>query len=443
MQHAKIRFPYGRQKLSFRSGNGGDEPTRGEGKLDRQAIQLLAVQGLFVTANALSGTFVNVYLWKMSKELALVGWFSLSHQAALGLTFWLAGKWVKERDKMHSLRLGILISAIFYLLVLMLGPDAIRYVYLLGVVQGVAAGLFWLAYNVVYFEITEPDNRDRFNGWAGLLGSGAGMLAPWLSGFLITRMKDETGYTLIFSLSLGIFLIGAMISLLLKKRQVDGRYEWLHGLRRLREADSPWRKLSLAHLMQRVSEGVYMFVIGLLVYNSTGNEMKLGNYSLITSGISLIAFYLVGRWLLPARRYAAMLTGAVLITLVILPFFWKVNYVTLLIFGVGVSLFFPLYNIPSTSTVFDYIGRDEDSAAHRVEYVVLREVALNAGRMAGTLLFISVISISEEPLWLNAFLLVIGSAPIFSWLFMRTVLKQYRDGHGGRRAGEAAPFHHK
>src|SRR5690606_29821569 len=154
---------------------------------------------------------------------------------------------------------------------------------------------------------------------------------------------------------------------------------------------------------------------------------KLGNYSLITSGVSLFAFYLAGKWLRPKRRNLAMLLGAILITVVILPFFWEVNYTTLLIFGIGVSLFFPLYSIPMTSTVFDYIGRDEDSAAHRVEYVVLREESLNAGRMLGTLMFIILISISQDPLVLNIFLLVIGSAPIFTWLFMRKILRNY--GH--------------
>jgi len=434
MQQVKSKFPFAWANSRGSQSDRHGQP-RGTGELDRQSILLLTVQGLFTTANALSGTFVNVYLWKMSRDFALIGWFSLCNQAALGLTFWLAGKWVKEHNKMHSLRLGILISAIFYLFVLLLGSQAIHYVWGLGFVQGIAGGLFWLAYNVVYFEVTEPDNRDRFNGWAGLLGSCAGMLAPWLSGYLITRMADSTGYTLIFSLSLGVFLVGVLMSLFLKKREMDGRYEWLHAVQRLRDKQSPWRRLSPGLVMQGMREGVFIFVIGLLVYISTGNEMKLGNYSLITSAVSLFAFYLAGRWLRPNRRQLAMLIGAVLITVVILPFFWKVNYLTLLIFGVGVSLFFPLYSIPMTSTVFDYIGRDEESAAHRVEYVVLREVSLNTGRMLGTILFIIVISVSKAPLHLNIFLLMIGSAPIFSWLFMRTVLRRYReDGspvHGG------------
>src|SRR5690606_5238944 len=138
----------------------------------------------------------------------------------------------------------------------------------------------------------------------------------------------------------------------------------------LRDKQSPWRRLSPGLLMQGIREGVFIFIIGLLVYISTGNEMKLGNYSLITSAVSFIAFYIAGRWLRPERRNLAMLIGAVLITVMILPFFWKLDYVSLLTFGIGVSLFFPLYIIPITSTAFDYIGRDQESAAHRVEYVV-------------------------------------------------------------------------
>ncbi|GJM70674.1 hypothetical protein HMSSN036_28900 [Paenibacillus macerans] len=89
--------------------------------LNGQSILLLAVNGLFVLAGALSGTFLNVYIWKMKQDLPLIGWFTFSQQLALGLTFWIAGKWVKERDKMIFLRLGIIVSGLFYLLVLWAG----------------------------------------------------------------------------------------------------------------------------------------------------------------------------------------------------------------------------------------------------------------------------------------------------------------------------------
>jgi YQGE family putative transporter len=104
---------------------------------------------------------------------------------------------------------------------------------------------------------------------------------------------------------------------------------------------------------------------------------------------------------------------------VIFPFFWQLNYATLILFGVGTSLFIPLFTIPITSVVFDLIGRNEQSAEKRVEYIVLRELALNAGRMLGTFVFIGVVSWSKQPLVINFLMLGIGSAPLLAWFFMR------------------------
>lgn len=395
--------------------------SRQPGKILAQAKLLLAVQGLFTAANALSGTFVNVYLWKVSHSLVLIGWFTLAHQIANVITFWFAGKWVKEHNKMNSLRLGVFMSAVFYLLVLLLAKQAVDYVFVLGLVQGMAAGFFWLAFNVVYFEITEPDNRDKFNGWAGLLNSGAGMFAPWISGIVITQFSNTTGYRLIFAISLFIFLIGVVISFFLKKRKALDHYDWCYVFRHLRENENPWRRALPALSAQGMREGVFTFIIGLLVYIATRNELQLGNYALITSAVALVSFMLAGKYLKPQLRSQAMLLGSVALIVVIFPFFWHVNYTTLLIFGIGTAIFLPLFVIPMTSTVFDFIGRDEQSALHRVEYVVARELALNSGRIAGTLLFIVLLTVTTKTLHLNLFILFIGCFPVVSWWFMRHI----------------------
>ena len=120
---------------------------------------------------------------------------------------------------MNSLRLGVALSGVFYFIVLMLGKSAVTYAVPLGMFNRLSLGLFWIAYNVVYFEVTEPANRDRYNGSAGLLGSGAGIIAPWISGFLITANKGERGYTIIFTISVITFAIAAILSFWLKKRR--------------------------------------------------------------------------------------------------------------------------------------------------------------------------------------------------------------------------------
>lgn len=154
---------------------------------------------------------VGNFRWRIfvesQNDYALIGWFTLATHLTMAITFWLAGKWVKEHNKMNCLRIGVAISAVFYMLVLWLGANSFQYFVWLGIVQGISAGLFWVAFNVVYFEVTDPDNRDRFNGSVGLLGAGAGIIAPWISGVLIVSLGDIKGYRLIFSISLGIFLL--------------------------------------------------------------------------------------------------------------------------------------------------------------------------------------------------------------------------------------------
>ncbi|MFB9750870.1 MFS transporter [Paenibacillus hodogayensis] len=394
---------------------GGGHPAR----FDAQTWLLLLVNGLFAAANALSGTFVNVYLWKAKNDFALIGWFAFAHQVTMGLTFWLAGKWVKEHNKMVSLRLGVAVAALFYMLVLLLQQQAVYYVWLLGIVQGISSGLFWLSFNVVYFEVTSADNRDRFNGWSGLLGSGAGMIAPWISGWLITRMPDTSGYRLIFAISLGIFVGGVIVSFFLRKRKVSGRYEWTHGYRMLLKAGSPWRPVFLALMAQGVREGVFGFLIGLMVYIATQSELRIGTFSFVSSAVALVSFYAAGKWLKPAYRSWGMLVGVAAMIVVIVPFFWSVSYPTLLLFGIGTALFIPLFIVPMTSSVFDLIGRDRESAEHRVEYVVLRELGLNVGRMVGTIVFIAVVTRTTAPAAISWLLLGIGSSPLLAWAFMR------------------------
>ena len=77
------------------------------------------------------------------------------------------------------------------------GRDAVHYIWPLGLLFGVSLGLFWLAFNVVYFEVSSAENRDWFNGWIGLLGSITGIIGPWLAGWIITMMRGDQGYRFI------------------------------------------------------------------------------------------------------------------------------------------------------------------------------------------------------------------------------------------------------
>jgi len=390
--------------------------------LGRQSILLLGVNGLFVLAGALSGTFLNVYLWKSRPDYAMLGWFTISQQIALGLTFWLAGKWVKEHNKMGALRLGTVMSGIFYMLVLWAGPKAVDWIWPLGILLGCALGLFWMAFNVVYFEVTDRENRDLFNGWVGLLGSMTGIIGPWFSGLIISRMADNSGYRLIFTVSLVIYVVAVVFSFFLKKREVSGSYRWSEPWRQLSAKDSAWRPLGMGLFAQGVREGVFAFLIALLVYVATKQEYKLGQFSLITSAVALVSYWAAGKWFKPQYRSRGMLAGAVLLFIVLIPLLWKVSYGTLLIMGIGSALSMPLYILPMISAGFDLMGTSGENVEKRVELVVLRELCLMVGRLFGLALFILTVMNGPSLRTLTWLIVALGIFPLLGWIFMRKML---------------------
>lgn len=390
--------------------------------LGRQSILLLGVNGLFALAGALSGTFLNVFLWKSRPDYAMLGWFTISQQLAIGITFWLAGKWVKEHNKMSALRLGTALSGMFYMLVLWTGKSAVDWIWPLGLLLGCALGLFWIAFNVVYFEVTDRENRDLFNGWVGLLGSMTGIVGPWFSGLIISRMADNTGYRLIFTVSLVIYIIAVIFSFFLKKRKVSGTYCWLESIRQLSTPKSPWRPLSMGLFAQGVREGVFAFLIALLVYLATSQEYKLGQFSLITSAVALASYWAAGKWFKPHYRSKGMFTGSVLLLLVLLPLLWKVTYGTLLFMGIGSAIAMPLYILPMISAGFDMMGTSGENVEKRVELVVLRELSLMCGRLFGLTVFMITVLNSPSTKVLIWLIIILGAFPLIGWMFMRKLL---------------------
>lgn len=393
----------------------------GRNKLNRQAWFLQTISGLFAASTSLSNTFVNVYLWRINSQFALIGWFNLVSYVAMAVAFVVAGRLAKRVDRVVIVRLGVALQALFYLSVLILGRKAVTYVTLLGCFMGIGAGFFWLASNLLYFEITERDNRDLYNGVNGLLVSAAGIVAPMLSGWIIKQVDQFTGYRIIFSISLGIFLLAVIVSFLLKRRRAPGQFRLTDILRLGIRRENHWYWVNLALIAQGAREGIFVFLIGLLVYIAAKDEWVLGNFLAISSLVSLVTYYVVGRFMRPNWRDECILLGALMMGVACLPIVWDLKTWTLFVLGIGGALFSPLYLIPLTSTVFDVIGESRETARFRVEFVVARELSLNVGRVLSLILFLWWVKRAPSPEQLRWFVLAVGFVPIFTWLAIRHV----------------------
>ncbi|MBT2685705.1 MFS transporter [Bacillus sp. ISL-37] len=392
----------------------------GDIELTKDLALLLIIGGLYSLSIALSNTFVNIYLWKQSGELADLAMYNLSIVVAQPLTFILAGRWAKKVDRVIVLRIGVIFLALFYVTVLFVGTKASNFLLLLGVLLGIGYGFYWLAYNVLTFEITEPETRDFFNGFLGILGSVGGMIGPVAAGFIISRLEKLTGYTVVFGLSLGLFSIAVLLSFFLKRRPAHGKY-WFQRIITERKHDKNWRMVTNAHFFQGLREGVFVFIVSVFVFIATDSEMALGTYGLINSGISFLAYYFVSRMLKKEYRKKAILVGGVILFLAIFLIVFQVTYFRLLLYAALIAVAYPLLLVPYASMTYDVIGRGWKAAEMRIEYIVVRELFLNLGRIASIVLFLASIHIFNEERAIPILLVILGSGHTLIYFFIRKI----------------------
>jgi YQGE family putative transporter len=300
------------------------------------------------------------------------------------------------------------------------GGRATEFLWLLGALLGIGWGFYWLAFNVLTFEITEPETRDFFNGFMGVLTSSAGMIGPIFAGFIISRLDKSSGYTIVFGLSLTLFAIAVLLSFSLKRRPAHGKYGFLRIFHE-RKNNRNWRSITYAHFFQGLREGTFMFVISILVFIQTGSELALGSYGLLHSGIAFIAYYFASRFIKPRIRNKAILIGGVLLYLAVVFITMEVTYVRLLIYASIIAIAYPILLVPYISLTYDVIGRAWNAAEMRIEYIVVREVFVQFGRFVSILGFLFAVSYFEPKQSLPIFLLIVGLGHTLIYLFIRKI----------------------
>lgn len=389
-------------------------------EVKKDLVLLLIIGGLYSLGIALSNSFVNVYLWKQSESFLDLGIYNLSIVIMQPITFMFAGRWAKKIDRVIVFRLGVTFLAIFYLTVLLIGENAVNNIILLGGLLGIGSGFYWLSFNVLTFEITEPETRDFFNGFLGIMTSSAGMIGPIVAGFVISRLAGDNGYKTIFTLSLGLFFCAVILSMFLNRRNAHGRYLLIDVLKE-RKRNMNWRMITNAHFFQGIREGTFIFVVGVFVFITTGSELALGKFGLVNSAVAFVCYYLATRLITKKMRKKSILAGGILLYASIFLLIFDLSYSKLIMYAVAIAIAYPMLLVPYVSLTYDVIGRSWNAAEARIEYIVVRELFLNLGRITSILLFIVSVTMFDEKQSIPILLAIIGSGHTFIYFFIRKV----------------------
>ena len=89
---------------------------------------------------------------------------------------------------------------------------------------------------------------------------------------------------------------------------------------------------------------------------------------------------------------------------------FNMTYVTLLLYAVAIAIGYTILLVPYSSLTYDVIGVERGMPGkYRVQYIVVREVFLNIGRIVSILVFLLLVPLLKEDLGIPVSLVLLGA----------------------------------
>ena len=129
-------------------------------------------------------------------------------------------------------------------------------------------------------------------------------------------------------------------------------------------------------------QGLILFLPNLLLFEVLPKEDLVGYLGALTSGITIVTGYIISRKAKEEKARLYVMCAAIGLTAASLLLLAEMSVGTVVGFMLVYSIFFPLLGNTMSTSYYRLIGQLPLKGLLRIESVVIREVYVNAGRVA-------------------------------------------------------------
>jgi MFS transporter, YQGE family, putative transporter len=361
--------------------------------LSDNAKTLIAMVGIYDFTFALSSVFINIFLFKNRSDLTIPAYYNLASYGTIMLAFWIGGHLSQRWSHLLSYQLGLFFNASVFLMILLLREDTLDHPALLGLLSGLGIGFYYLGQHSLTLDMTETKDRDYLLSVSMFLSSILRILAPALAGWTIASFRSQMvgvkdsslGYYLVFTLALMMYLGLIFKSLQLKVNPRKERFEFFKVL--TFKNNQGWNRQMWIQFVLGLRNGVFWFLISLLVFRVSHNEAVVGDYAMISNFLAVLTAYGLSRWATGKNRNGGMWVSSLLIFAACATLSWKVNYLSLLVYAVLNMVGVTWFQVVFGALGFEVVERAREYRKRKLEYLAVRELPLAVGRILGLFLF--------------------------------------------------------
>ncbi|GAB2698882.1 MFS transporter [Paenibacillus thermoaerophilus] len=370
-----------------------------EKRLSAEAVTSLIVHFFFILGSNMAGLFLNLYLWRLTESLWVNGLYNIIAYSLTPFAFALGGWVSKKMDRVIALRIGVALTALFYLLVIIVRESVVDWYPLFAVFAALASSFYWSAYLTIMYDVSTEQNRIRYMGFNMIAFTAAGLVGPMLAGWIIAWNEGLRGYIIVFSFAFVMYLLTTVASLRIRAVQTHHHAYYLKFAGLLLRKQKLWRGSLMAFLTLGTLQGIMLFLPNILLYKALPDEQWIGYVgaicSLVSIGVSL------GMTRAARERHARLylVIGAAGFSAAALLLTLGVDLFTVVMFMLLHALINPLYSNTLNSYYYRLVAQLPLKGQLAIEAVVIRETFLNIGRVVS---IFALVAIADGPdsVWL-------------------------------------------
>jgi MFS family permease len=347
----------------------------------------LLVHTSFLVSVRLPGVFINTLLLGESNDIDVVMMFNLVFFLTGAVSMLAAAPVLHRTNPGFVAVAGIVGYNVLYLILILLllkGRNVSECHLLLAALMGLSDGFYWLAYGNLLSDTTEVENRDSGIAIISICMSVVNLTAPLLAGWIITKGGSLKGYLIVFIMAFIVSVITALLAIRLpKKRTLEvNRAKYVLSLR-LAWQNKPLRYALLAQGSKGIREGVFTFILSVILYQMISNEWLIGVNNFVAALVSILSFTLMSRLVTHENRLRYMMLAVAVLSAAAAVCLFQLSVVMIFVFTVLNSLFSGFIENSSYSNLLDRLQDTSELENHRPEMFAVNECVLVLGRSIG------------------------------------------------------------
>jgi YQGE family putative transporter len=354
-------------------------------------MSFAGMHALFTFATTLSSVFISTFLFRENSSFTTVGLYYLFAFFFEACSYFFLTAVSGRLSGTTLSRIGLVLHTLSYLSLLIMQDQSVRFYPITAFLASFGAGFYWGPYHRYTISYSTPVNRQQSIGFIGFIGNFITLIAPIVSGAIISGLHGMPGYMTVFVVSIVSFISAALVSRKMPSKPSGKPPDvmWRFIKEKLRE--KPVYMNVLGSIVYGVREGVFSYFLNILIFSVTSNELIIGLNTTGRGVLAMVAYYFLGKIRSRKTRAVMMVASCILMPVLTVGLFAWYTAACMIIVNIldgwvlsvfGNSLNYVAYEMS------DCVSRDGQDRFF--ESISIRNISLNIGRIVSITAFLLV-----------------------------------------------------